>query len=103
MVQDPATARRAARCRSGASPPAPADVRRCRCAEIAALLGALRRRGAEARDGVTPMTASILLVDDQPENLLALEALLEPLGRPLMRALSGDEALQAAARARTSR
>src|SRR4051812_31133767 len=40
------------------------------------------------------MTASILLVDDRPENLLALEGVLEPIGRPLMRALSGDEALK---------
>src|SRR3954462_353717 len=40
------------------------------------------------------MTASILLVDDRPENLLALEAVLEPIGRPLERALSGDEALK---------
>ena len=39
-------------------------------------------------------TASILLVDDRPENLLALEALLEPLGQTLVRAASGDEALK---------
>ncbi len=38
--------------------------------------------------------ASILLVDDRPENLLALEAILEPLGQRLVRALSGDEALK---------
>ena len=37
---------------------------------------------------------SILLVDDRPENLLALEAILEPLGQHLVRALSGDEALK---------
>ena len=36
----------------------------------------------------------ILLVDDRPENLLALEAVLEPLGRTLVRAGSGDEALK---------
>ena len=39
-------------------------------------------------------TASILLVDDRPENLLALEAILEPLGQTLVRAASGDEALK---------
>ncbi len=31
----------------------------------------------------------ILLVDDRPENLRALEAVLEPLGRPLESATSG--------------
>ena len=36
---------------------------------------------------------SILLVDDQVENLLALEAVLEPLGQRLVRAQSGEEAL----------
>lgn len=38
--------------------------------------------------------AAILLVDDRPENLLALEAILEPLGEELVRATSGDEALR---------
>ena len=37
---------------------------------------------------------SILLVDDRPENLLALEAILEPLGQNLVRANSGPEALR---------
>jgi PAS domain S-box-containing protein len=36
----------------------------------------------------------ILIVDDRPENLLALEAILEPLGQRLVRAHSGDEALR---------
>ena len=36
----------------------------------------------------------LLLVDDRPENLLALEAILEPLGQILMSAHSGDEALK---------
>ena len=36
----------------------------------------------------------ILIVDDRPENLLALEAILEPLGQILVRAGSGDEALR---------
>jgi PAS domain S-box-containing protein len=36
----------------------------------------------------------ILIVDDRPENLLALEAILEPLGQFLVRAHSGDEALR---------
>jgi PAS domain S-box-containing protein len=37
--------------------------------------------------------ASILLVDDRSENLLALEAILEPLGHRLVSAVSGEEAL----------
>jgi len=37
---------------------------------------------------------NILLVDDRPENLLALEAILEPLGQVLIRAGSGPEALR---------
>ena len=37
---------------------------------------------------------NILLVDDRPENLLALEGILEPLGQKLVRANSGPEALR---------
>ena len=37
---------------------------------------------------------NILLVDDRAENLLALDAILEPLGERLVRAHSGDEALK---------
>jgi PAS domain S-box-containing protein len=36
----------------------------------------------------------ILLVDDRPENLLALEAILEPLGQRVVRATSGEDALR---------
>ena len=38
--------------------------------------------------------ADILMVDDQPENLTAIEAALEPLGERLVRAGSGAEALR---------
>jgi signal transduction histidine kinase len=38
--------------------------------------------------------ADILMVDDEPGNLLALEGLLEPLGQNLLRAQSGEEALR---------
>ena len=37
---------------------------------------------------------NILLVDDRPENLLALEAILDPLGQRLVRATSGEQALK---------
>ncbi len=38
--------------------------------------------------------SKILLVDDSPANLLALKAILEPLGQELVEALSGEEALR---------
>jgi PAS domain S-box-containing protein len=37
---------------------------------------------------------NILLVDDHPANLVALEAILEPLGQRLVKATSGQEALR---------
>ena len=48
-----------------------------------------------AQDGeASAGPVEILLVDDRPENLLALEAILEPLNQTLIRAHSGDEALR---------
>ncbi|MBW8768888.1 MAG: response regulator [Gemmatimonadetes bacterium] len=47
-----------------------------------------------APEQVRPAPVEILLVDDRPENLLALEAILEPLNQTLVRANSGDEALR---------
>ncbi len=46
---------------------------------------------------VSPVLANsnVLLVDDAPRNLVALEALLEPLGQRLVKARSGEEALKA--------
>jgi signal transduction histidine kinase len=44
--------------------------------------------------GENPTSASILLVDDLPANLLALEAVLEPLGHRIVKAHSGEEALK---------
>ena len=44
--------------------------------------------------GTSDEQVNILLVDDRAENLLALEAILEPLGENLVQAHSGDEALK---------
>ncbi len=46
-----------------------------------------------ASSQVEPLQTSILLVEDAPADLLTLEAILEPLGQRLIRALSGEEAL----------
>ena len=46
----------------------------------------------------SPPRASILIVDDYPANILALEAVLQPLGHDLVRASSGEEALKAVLR-----
>jgi signal transduction histidine kinase len=43
---------------------------------------------------VTRPAPALLLVDDRPENLLAMEAVLEPLGHEMVRAGSGEEALR---------
>jgi PAS domain S-box-containing protein len=45
--------------------------------------------------GADPERPSVLLVDDRPENLLALKAVLEPLEVRLVTAGSGEEALRA--------
>ena len=47
-------------------------------------------------DGETHIAtkANILLVDDRPDKLLAVESILEPLGQNLVRARSGKEALR---------
>jgi serine phosphatase RsbU (regulator of sigma subunit) len=42
----------------------------------------------------TDQQVNILLVDDQPSNLLVLEAILEPLGQRLVRSGSGPQALR---------
>src|SRR4051812_13349284 len=54
---------------------------------------------AELPEPLNPATASseqvsILLVDDNPANLLSLRALLDNLGQKLVEACSGEEAIE---------
>ena len=53
----------------------------------------MQGESAQPRNGKS-IPANILLVDDEPANLLALEAILDPLGERLIRASSGERALQ---------
>jgi PAS domain S-box-containing protein len=54
----------------------------------------LREPAVEVEHAPRDERVNILLVDDRAENLLALEAILEPLGERTVRAHSGDEALK---------
>ncbi|MEA2173654.1 MAG: hypothetical protein QOD00_1246, partial [Blastocatellia bacterium] len=45
-------------------------------------------------DDCEPQKINILLVDDNPSNLISLEAILQAPDRNLVRAASGDEALR---------
>jgi CheY-like chemotaxis protein len=51
-------------------------------------------------EATTAGRASILLVDDMEDNLVALEAVLRSLNEPLVRARSGEEAMKALLRQR---
>ena len=55
-------------------------------------LGASKAR--ESQSPPQPQRVKILLVDDQPANLVSLEAILEDLGQDLVKATSGTEALR---------
>src|SRR5262249_41104320 len=50
--------------------------------------------GSPRGDAHVSDNANILLVDDRVENLVALQAILEPLGENLISASSGEEALR---------
>ena len=50
-------------------------------------------RSLESRQDVA-LNARVLMVDDHPPNLIALEAILAPLGQELVQATSGQEALR---------
>ena len=54
----------------------------------------LRESATEVERDPGDEPVNILLVDDRAENLLALEAILEPLAERTVRAHSGDEALK---------
>jgi len=54
----------------------------------------LRESAVDVERASRDERVNILLVDDRAENLLALEAILEPLGERTVRAHSGDEALK---------
>jgi len=58
------------------------------------MTAALREAAPEIKRTPPEERVNILLVDDRVENLLALDAILEPLGERLVRAQSGDEALK---------
>lgn len=55
---------------------------------------------AELTEPTSDERASILLVDDMEDNLVALEAVLGSLNEPLVRARSGEEAMKAILRRR---
>jgi PAS domain S-box-containing protein len=55
---------------------------------------ALAPQGAELLDMADKIVANILLVDDHPPNLLAMEAILRPLEQRLISVSSGREALR---------
>jgi two-component system, LytTR family, response regulator len=59
---------------------------------MSALVDKLTPRTPEAENEGS--RSSILIVDDEPSNLLALEAILEPLNVHLVRATSGKQALR---------
>src|SRR5579884_3347828 len=58
-------------------------------------MGSMQSAAMAKDPGLSPRKVKILLVDDRPANLLALETILEDLGQEMVRATSGREALRA--------
>src|SRR3954468_1718420 len=56
--------------------------------------GIMRHARSIVPDAAAQRRTKLLLVDDDRDNLLALQAVLEPLGQELMLAASGFEALR---------
>src|SRR5206468_103161 len=72
------------------------DQYRAACGKLKASIGRPLVLDRSEDEALYPV-ASILVVDDRPANLAAMQALLQPLGQRVVTASSGAEALRCAA------